>query len=119
MLRLLLATPLLLVLVVFALSNPKPETFGFWATDYTVELPLSLAVLGAMAVAFLCGALLVWVNLVGARARARRAERHVRQLEAQVNELKARLSHAAAPMPVAPQLAPGSAASRSLALTAR
>lgn len=121
MLRILIAAPLLLLMVVFALSNPKPETFALWPTDYTVQLPLSLAVLGAMGVAFLFGALVLWVSLLGARARARRAERHVRMLEAQVSELKLRLAQAQGSVmrPVAPQFAPGTAASPALALSSR
>ena len=56
-----------------------------------MSLPLSLAVLGAMAVAFLAGALVLWLSVLAARRRARRAEHMARLLEAQVAELKARL----------------------------
>ena len=92
MLRIVIAAPFLLLLVLFALSNPQPVTLGLWPTDFSVEVPLSLAVLGAMGVAFLAGALLLWVSVLVARRRAARAERTVRLLEAQVSELKARLS---------------------------
>ena len=51
--RLLIALPLLLILVLFALSNTAPVRLRLWPTDYALELPLSLAVLGAMAIAFL------------------------------------------------------------------
>jgi lipopolysaccharide assembly protein A len=98
--RLLIALPLLLVLVLFALSNREPVPLRFWPTDYTLVLPLSLAVLGGMAVAFLAGALLVWISALAQRRRARQAEQTVRLLEAQVQELKARL-----PQPLMP---PGS-----------
>lgn len=89
--RLLIALPFLLVLAVFALSNPVPIRLGFWPTDYSLELPLSLAILGGMAIAFLAGGALVWLSALGQRRRARRAEQAVRLLEAQVQELKARL----------------------------
>lgn len=92
MTRILLALPLLLILVLFALSNPQPTAFTLWPTDYVAELPLSLAVLGAMALAFVLGALVLWFTVIGARHRARRAERQVRLLEAQVAELKAALA---------------------------
>ncbi|MEJ0020641.1 MAG: LapA family protein [Acetobacteraceae bacterium] len=95
--RLLIAIPLLLVLVLFALSNTAPVRLGLWPTDYTLQLPLSLAVLLAMAVAFLAGGTLVWFNELGQRRRARRAEHTVRLLEAQVQELKARLPQAPLP----------------------
>jgi|tagenome__1003787_1003787.scaffolds.fasta_scaffold20154325_2 putative membrane protein len=90
--RLLIALPLLLLLVLFALSNQQPVSLRVWPTDYAATLPLSLAVLAAMAVAFLAGGLLVWVSELVQRRRARRAEQTVRLLEAQVQELKARLA---------------------------
>ena len=89
--RLLIALPLLLLLVLFALSNRQPVRLRLWPTDYSLVLPLSLAVLGGMAVAFLAGGLLVWMSALAQRRRARRAEQTVRLLEAQVQELKARL----------------------------
>ena len=89
--RLILILPLLLVLVLFALSNTQHVQLGFWPTDLSITVPLSLAVLAAMAVTFFFGALLVWARILGARARARRAERVNRLLEAQVAELKAEL----------------------------
>jgi uncharacterized integral membrane protein len=95
--RLLIALPLLLLLVLFALSNRQPVPLRLWPTDYTVEPPLSLAVLCGMAVAFLAGGLLVWISALAQRRRARRAEQTVRLLEAQVQELKARL-----PQPLMP-----------------
>jgi lipopolysaccharide assembly protein A len=89
--RLLIGIPLLLLLVLFALSNRTAVTLGLWPTDFSLELPLSLAILAGMAAAFLVGGLLVWFSALGQRNRARRAEQAVRLLEAQVQELKARL----------------------------
>lgn len=91
-LRLLIAAPFLLLLVLFALSNTAPLKLGLWPTDYAIELPASVAILGAMAVAFLAGAFVVWVSELGQRRRARRAEQAVRLLEEQVRGLKATLS---------------------------
>ena len=90
--RLLLALPVLLVLVLFALTNTQPVQLGLWPTDLSITVPLSLAVLGAMAVTFFLGALAIWPRILGARGRARRAERDRRLLEAQVSELKAELA---------------------------
>ena len=58
--RLLIALPLLLLMVLFALSNTAPVRLVLWPTDYSLQLPLSLAVLAAMAVAFLAGGVVVW-----------------------------------------------------------
>jgi uncharacterized integral membrane protein len=89
--RLLIALPLLLLLVLFALSNAAPVRLGLWPTDFTLQLPLSLAVLAAMAIAFLAGGTIVWFSEFAQRRRARHAEQTVRLLEAQVQDLKARL----------------------------
>jgi lipopolysaccharide assembly protein A len=89
--RLLIALPLLLLMVLFALSNREPVPLTLWPADYTLVLPLSLAVIGGMAVAFLAGGLLVWMSALAQRRRARKAEQTVRLLEAQVQELKTRL----------------------------
>ena len=99
--RLLIGIPLLLLLLLFALSNKTPVRLGIWPTDFTLQLPLSLAVLGGMAIAFLAGGLIVWLSELSQRRRARHAEQTVRLLEAQVQELKARLPQALLPPPLA------------------
>jgi putative membrane protein len=99
--RLLILVPFLLLLVWFALSNTAPVRVGLWATGLSLEAPLSLAILGAMALAFLIGGLLVWVAELGQRRRARRAEQAVRLLEAQVQALKSRPPRAALEGPAA------------------
>jgi uncharacterized integral membrane protein len=95
--RLLIILPLLLLLVLFALSNTAPVRLGLWPTDYSLQLPLSLAILGGMAIAFLAGGLIVWLSELAQRRRARHAEQAVRLLEEQMQELKARLPHAQLP----------------------
>jgi lipopolysaccharide assembly protein A len=90
--RLVIAALLLLVLVLFALSNTSALRLGLWPTDYSVTLPASIVVLGAMAVAFLAGAFLVWFGELGRRRRARQAEHAVKLLEDQVKALRAQLS---------------------------
>lgn len=91
LLRLIVAIPLLLLLVLFALSNTRQVPLTLWPTDYALELPLSLEILGGMALAFFIGALIVWPSALGQRRRARRAEHAVQLLEAQVQELKSRV----------------------------
>jgi putative membrane protein len=90
MLFLIVTFVLCLPLILFALSNPEVVRFGLWPTDYGIDVHLSIAILVAMAVAFLLGALVVWVSALAQRRRARRAERTVRLLEGQIEELKAR-----------------------------
>lgn len=115
MLKILLSLPLLLVLVLFALSNPQTVELHFWPTDWVWPVPVSLAVLAGMAIAFLIGAIVLWLSLIGARMRARRAEHTARMLEAQVAELKNELVAARA-RATAPALLPPGQDGRTLAV---
>ncbi|MBS0562250.1 MAG: DUF1049 domain-containing protein [Proteobacteria bacterium] len=91
MLRFLAALPFILLLVLFAMSNTQPVRVGLWPTDYAFELPLAVAVLIGAALAFLAGALIVWLGTFPLRRRARRAEAQTRVLEARLQELQARI----------------------------
>jgi uncharacterized integral membrane protein len=97
--RFLIALPFLLLLVLFALSNPQTVYVGIWPTGYGLETPLSAAILVGMGVAFLFGALLVWISELGQRRRARRAEHYARALEEQLRELNSRLAPKRAVLP--------------------
>jgi uncharacterized integral membrane protein len=89
MLFVIVAIVLCIPLVLFALSNPVLVHLTMWPTDYVLDAPLSVSILVAMAVAFLLGAIVVWFSSLAQRRRARRAERMVRLLQAQVDSLKA------------------------------
>lgn len=95
----LLALPLLLILVAFALSNRQVVALGLWPTDYVLAAPLSVAILAAMGAAFLLGAVIVWGGSLGQRRRARRAETRVRVLEAELQAMRT-----TRPMPAGPAL---------------
>jgi uncharacterized integral membrane protein len=90
MLRAIPALVVVLVLVLFALSNEQPVTLGFWPTDYATQVPLSVAILVGMAAAFFLGAAIVWVDKLGLGRRARRAEAAVARLQAQLAEAEMR-----------------------------
>ncbi len=87
--RILLAAPLLFLLVLFALSNRQPVELGLWPTDVSIQIPVSLAILGIAGLFFLFGALVAWAGVVAERDRARRAEATIRQLEAQLAATRA------------------------------
>lgn len=100
--RFLISVPLLILLVMFVLSNQQPVPIRLWPTDFAAEAPLSLTILAGMAIAFLLGGILVWFSALVQRRRARRAEAQVRLLDEQVAELKARLARTdlhATPLP--------------------
>ena len=94
MLRLIVALPLIIVLVIFTVSNTSAVAISFlvWKTSVS----LSVAVLLASAAFFLLGALVVWFGELRQRRRARRAEHRVRELETQLAEARVTL----APVPV-------------------
>jgi uncharacterized integral membrane protein len=88
--RIVIALPFLLLLVLFALSNPEPVRLVLWPTDLSLQAPLSLAVLVAMAASFVVGGLFVWFGLLGQARRARRAEKRAARLARDVEAMKHR-----------------------------
>lgn len=92
----LVTLPLAALLVLFAVSNTAVVRLGLWPFDQTVELPLSVAVLGVSAVAFLFGAIVVWTAGLPVRMRARRLQNSAEALRAEVDELKKSLARAPA-----------------------
>ncbi len=89
MLRAFLLLPFLIVLMTFALSNPQPVTLAIWPFDYTVDVPISLAILTASGTFFFLGALIVWIGAIAAGQRAARAERRSAALEAELRTREA------------------------------
>ena len=102
MLRLIPALILVLILIVFGLSNREAVTLGFWPTSYAATIPLSIAILIGMAIAFLLGAAIVWLDHLGLGRRARRAEAQVRRLQAQLAEAELRQKPPILPVAVMP-----------------
>ena len=83
LLRAILAAIIMVLIVIFALSNKQLVVLGFWPTGFTWETPLSVAVLVVAAVFFIGGAVLGSSGAMAARRRARRAEARLRVVEAQ------------------------------------
>jgi putative membrane protein len=91
--RWILGVPLLLLMVVFALTNRDPVRLGLFPLGYLpFEVPLSVAILAAMGLGFFLGGLRLWFTALHHRRAARRAEEAVRLLEARHQELKSRTS---------------------------
>ena len=83
----------------FALSNKQAVQLGFWPTDLSVVVPVSLAVLCIAGVFFLFGAFMSWGGTLAARNRARRAEARARQLQAQLEAVRPRSTALSLPPP--------------------
>jgi uncharacterized integral membrane protein len=95
------------LMVLFVVSNTSPVAIGLWPFDARVVLPLSVAALAIAALAFLFGAAIAWFAGMPHRAKAKRLERSVEVLQAEVGTLKDRLAQAEARRP-APPRAPAS-----------
>ncbi|MBE9603461.1 LapA family protein [Acetobacteraceae bacterium H6797] len=87
--RWLLLAPLLVVLILFTLSNTEPVDLRLWPFDLAWQAPLALAVLTGAALAFLVGALIAWLSGMPWRSRARNAERQLARLQGEMAALKA------------------------------
>ncbi|MBR0658730.1 lipopolysaccharide assembly protein LapA domain-containing protein [Neoroseomonas oryzicola] len=94
--RLLLFIPLAALVVLFALSNRQPVELRLWPFDVTWTAPVSLAVLLPAAVAFLLGALIVWLADLPARRRGWSAQRRATALQSEIDRIHAAEKAAAA-----------------------
>jgi uncharacterized integral membrane protein len=88
--RLLLIGPLLVLLILFAVSNMGPVAVTLWPFDVTWQAPLAIAVLVVAALAFLLGAFVAWTAGMRGRREGRAAIRANREMEAELSALRAR-----------------------------
>jgi lipopolysaccharide assembly protein A len=82
--------PLLVLLALFALSNPQDVEIRLWPFDLAWVAPLGIAVLLMAAMAFLLGAVIAWASALPARRRAARIEQAAKLLEAELAALRAK-----------------------------
>lgn len=86
----LVTAPVALVLIVFAVSNLARVGVSFWPF-VDVEMPLYLLVLGALALGFIAGELVAWMNGGRWRREARRRQRRIESLERELAATQAQL----------------------------
>ncbi len=88
----LLTLPIALLIVVFAVANRHELRLELWPLPWVLDLPVYLAVLGALLKGIVIGMVVAWFAGSGARRRARehkrRADSLERQLDAAVSEVK-------------------------------
>ncbi len=87
-----ITVPLTLAAVIFAIANRAPVTLDLWPLVLQLEVPLFLVLLLSLLVGFLVGGLVVWFASARHRARARRAERRLAQMEEENRRLRAVVS---------------------------
>ena len=73
--------PVAAVFVIFAIANRKPVTLEMWPLPFAIDLPLYLAVLGALVIGILIGGGTQWISDGRWRRRARRSDRRANSLE--------------------------------------
>lgn len=91
----LIAIPLALLFVVFAISNRDLMTLALWPINYTLTLPIYLFGLGALFVGFVAGGLVAWSAGGRQRRRARTLASKNDWLEWEVRDLKRRMQRSA------------------------
>jgi len=72
---------ILLILVIFLLSNRGPALVGFWPFGFLVSLPLGAVVIGAVILGFLGGLVAHLPRRFAAQRRASKAEKRAAELE--------------------------------------
>jgi uncharacterized integral membrane protein len=81
--------PFAVLVVLFALSNRQQVELRLWPLDLVWQAPLSVAVLGASALAFVIGAGIVWVSGMPQRSRSRASIRRAEALQREVDAIRA------------------------------
>jgi uncharacterized integral membrane protein len=92
--RWVLFVPLLVLLALFAISNPQDIELRLWPFDVAWVSSLGIAVLLIGAFAFLVGAFVAWAAGLQARRRAAKVEQAAKLLEAELAALRAQTERA-------------------------
>src|SRR5713226_8200310 len=79
------------VLALFAMSNREAVALGLWPLPFALDLPLYLAILAALLIGFVAGALCVWIAGRPARRESRRRGRRIAALERELAATQAQL----------------------------
>jgi len=90
----------------FALNNRGELTVDLWPLGPQTQMPVFVALVGALYIGFLFGALVAWLAGGATRKRAREMARKAATLDIELQELKARQAGApeksAPPIPLPP-----------------
>lgn len=87
----LVAAPLTILAVLFAISNRGPVELHLWPLPGSETVPIFLLAFGVFAVGFFAGGFISWISAGKTRSRARSAERKVRDEEREIADLKKKL----------------------------
>jgi uncharacterized integral membrane protein len=92
------------VLAIFIIFNFDQRVVVYFTRSWhTREIPLSLALFGALILGFLVAALLAFADQLRLRARLRQMRRSIERLETQLGERRKPLIDDSAPAPPSPE----------------
>ena len=89
-----IAIPVAFVVIAFAIANRTAVGVHFAPLPYQLDIPLWVAVIGALTFGFILGALMRWLFDHRWRVSARQGRRHIRALEREISTLRERLDSA-------------------------
>lgn len=79
----------ILAALAFTLSNRQSVVVSFWPFDAeTPAVPLGPLVLGAFFLGLLVGAMIVWLNLLPHRFKARRLRKDLTRLQGKIEDMR-------------------------------
>ncbi|HZB92334.1 MAG TPA: lipopolysaccharide assembly protein LapA domain-containing protein [Stellaceae bacterium] len=100
----LVTLPVAIVAVAFAVENLERVPVGLWPFSDALFMPLYLVVLGALAVGFIAGEFVAWLNGGRWRREARRRRRRIEALERELAATQAQLPrHETSGLPANPR----------------
>lgn len=100
-----IALPIVAIAMAFAVSNHESVTIDLWPAPYRLDIPLYIAVTGALLLGFIVGVTWGWVGSLRARNRARNEAKRADKLAAENEELHHKLTQ---PQTTTPSLPPSS-----------
>lgn len=84
-LKWIIALPLIIGVVLFALANPQTITLTYSPIHAAATLPLYFIALVFLGIGFLIGAFMAWVGMSAVRAERRALKKKVKELEKDIN----------------------------------
>ncbi len=85
----LLFAPIAIICAVFAVENREAVKLSLWPTPFSIDIPLFLMVLGALAIGLVIGGLFVWLGSAKLRVRLRDRDVELRSLKRDLDSARA------------------------------
>ena len=86
------ALPIVAIAMAFAVSNHENVTIDLWPAPYRLDVPLYIAVTGALLLGFVVGVTYGWIGSLRARHRARAEAKRADKLVRDNEELRHKLT---------------------------